>query len=62
LHACIGLDLTIPHIEVTIGKEEDKSAKMLRTGTLIALRDYYFQQPVFRSLFYESGLRKSQKK
>jgi len=33
----IGLDLTIPHIEVTTGKEEGKNAKMLRTGTLIAL-------------------------
>jgi ZIP family zinc transporter len=33
----IVLDLTIPHIEVTTGKEEGKSAKMLRTGTLIAL-------------------------
>src|SRR3990170_5494320 len=33
----IALDLTIPHIEVTTGKEEGKSAKMLRTGTLIAL-------------------------
>lgn len=31
------LDLAIPHIEVTTGKEEGKSAKMLKTGTLIAL-------------------------
>lgn len=33
----IVLDLTIPHIELTTRKENDKNAKMLRRGTLIAV-------------------------
>jgi len=33
----IGLDLTIPHIELTAGTEDSRHAKMLRTGVLIAI-------------------------
>lgn len=33
----IVLDMTIPHIELTSGKGDGKNAKMLRTGTLIAV-------------------------
>jgi ZIP family zinc transporter len=33
----IVLDLTIPHIELTTRKENSKNARMLRTGTLIAI-------------------------
>jgi len=31
------LDLTIPHIELTARSKNDRKAKMLRRGTLIAL-------------------------
>jgi len=31
------LDLAIPHIELTTGKENSKDSKMIRTGTLIAV-------------------------
>jgi ZIP family zinc transporter len=33
----IGLDLTIPHIELATGTEDSRHAKMLRTGELIAI-------------------------